>query len=92
MSDAEPRKLFSVQRFDKPAKFYINSAPAHKEYPTVHIPLEKANKVALGNDDNLNKRVINQYVHPAVCELSVGYGTDHPCSAECLEYNAYAYS
>lgn len=51
-----------------PAKFYINSCPAHKEYPTVHIPLEKANKVPLGNDDNLNKRVINQYVHPAVCE------------------------
>lgn len=52
----------------KPAKFYINSCPAHKTYPTVYIPLEKANKVALGNDENLNKRVINQYVHPAVCE------------------------
>lgn len=52
----------------KPAKFYINSCPAHKQYPTVHIPLEKANKVALGSDENLNKRVINQYIHPNVCE------------------------
>ncbi|MDD4000311.1 MAG: 5-dehydro-4-deoxy-D-glucuronate isomerase [Bacilli bacterium] len=60
--------VFRSNNPEKPAKFYINSCPAHKEYPTVHIPLEKANKVALGNDENLNKRVINQYVHPAVCE------------------------
>lgn len=51
-----------------PAKFYINSSPAHKEYPTVHIPLEKANKVHLGDPENLNVRTINQYVHPAVCK------------------------
>ncbi|MFA5719877.1 MAG: 5-dehydro-4-deoxy-D-glucuronate isomerase [Acholeplasmataceae bacterium] len=58
-----------------PAKFYINSAPAHKEYPIVHIPLEKARKVHLGNDDNLNKRTINQYLHPDVldtCQLAMG--------------------
>jgi 4-deoxy-L-threo-5-hexosulose-uronate ketol-isomerase len=60
--------VFKSLHAEKPAKFYINSCPAHKTYPTVHIPLEKANKVALGNDENLNKRVINQYVHPAVCE------------------------
>ena len=51
-----------------PAKFYINSCPAHKEYETVHIPLEKANKVHLGDAKNLNVRTINQYVHPAVCK------------------------
>ena len=53
---------------ENPAKFYINSSPAHKTYPTVHIPLEKANKVHLGDAANLNVRTINQYVHPAVCE------------------------
>lgn len=51
-----------------PAKFYMNSAPAHHTYPTVLIDLEKANKVHLGDDDNLNKRTINQFVHPAVCQ------------------------
>jgi 4-deoxy-L-threo-5-hexosulose-uronate ketol-isomerase len=51
-----------------PAKFYINSAPAHHSYPTVLIDLEKANKVHLGDDANLNKRTINQFVHPAVCQ------------------------
>ena len=56
--------------FDKnnPAKFYINSCPAHKEYPTVHIPLEKANHVHCGEAENINVRTINQYVHPAVCK------------------------
>ena len=52
----------------KPAKFYLNSATAHKTYPTVKISLEKANKVKAGTDEECNKRVINQYVHPAVCK------------------------
>ena len=58
-----------------PAKFYINSSPAHTTYPTVHIPFEKANKRPLGDSKNMNKRVINQYIHPAVlksCQLTMG--------------------
>jgi len=51
-----------------PAKFYINSAPALKSYSTVKIDLEKANKIKTGDSFTLNKRTINQYVHPAVCE------------------------
>lgn len=51
-----------------PAKFYMNSCPAHRTYPTVHIPIEKANKEPNGEAITLNKRVINQYVHPNVCE------------------------
>ena len=46
----------------------MNSATAHKNYPTVEISLEKANKVQAGSDEECNKRVINQYVHPAVCK------------------------
>ena len=52
----------------KPAKFYVNSAPALVHYPTVLINLEKANKVHLGDQSTVNKRTINQYIHPAVCE------------------------
>ncbi len=52
----------------QPAKFYINSSPAHHSYPTVLIDLDKAGKVHLGDDENLNKRTINQFVHPAVCQ------------------------
>lgn len=59
---------FESKNPEKPAKFYINSATAHKKYPTVKINLEKANKVKAGSDEECNKRTINQYVHPAVCE------------------------
>ena len=53
---------------EKPAKFYLNSAPAHHPYPSVHIPLKKANPNHLGSPKTLNERTIYQYVHPAVCE------------------------
>ncbi|HAQ55834.1 MAG TPA: 5-dehydro-4-deoxy-D-glucuronate isomerase [Acholeplasmatales bacterium] len=51
-----------------PAKFYLNSAPAHKSYPIVHIPPSKANPRKIGAAKTLNERTINQYVHPAVCQ------------------------
>ena len=58
-----------------PAKFYINTCPAHKTYPNVHIDIDKANKRPLGSSETCNKRVINQYIHPAVmqsCQLCMG--------------------
>ncbi|SUY46287.1 4-deoxy-L-threo-5-hexosulose-uronate ketol-isomerase [Clostridium putrefaciens] len=51
-----------------PAKFYINSVPAHKSYPIVKIDINNANPVHLGDETNLNKRTIYQYVHPNVCK------------------------
>lgn len=67
--------VFSSENGSCPAKFYINSSPAHKTYPTVFITKEKANHIPLGSPENLNKRVVNQYIHPAVCDtcqLSMG--------------------
>ncbi|GAA0178922.1 5-dehydro-4-deoxy-D-glucuronate isomerase [Clostridium sediminicola] len=59
---------FESKDAKKPAKFYINSAPAHKTYPTVKIEISKANPVKLGSAEQANIRTIYQYVHPAVCE------------------------
>ena len=59
---------FTSMDKENPAKYYFNSAPAHHSFPTRIITLEQANKVHLGSSENLNKRTINQYVHPAVCE------------------------
>lgn len=59
----------------EPAKYYINSCPAHTKYPTVHIDITKAKKVPCGSVEECNKRVINQYIHPEVmksCQLSMG--------------------
>jgi len=53
---------------NNPAKFYINSAPAHHSYPTVHIPFKNANPNKWGSPKTLNERTIYQYVHPAVCQ------------------------
>ncbi|MDR1325125.1 MAG: 5-dehydro-4-deoxy-D-glucuronate isomerase [Treponema sp.] len=50
------------------AKFYMASAPAHTAYPTVFIPIEKANPRKLGAAATVNVRTIYQYVHPAVCQ------------------------
>ena len=60
---------------ENPAKFYISSCPAHKEYPTVKIDITKAKKVPCGSVEECNKRVINQYIHPEVmqsCQLAMG--------------------
>ncbi|MGL4737678.1 MAG: 5-dehydro-4-deoxy-D-glucuronate isomerase [Cellulosilyticaceae bacterium] len=69
-----------------PAKFYINSAPAHTAYPTVLIKMEgepaedvviikDENKVELGTLEESNHRVINKYILPgqvASCQLVMG--------------------
>jgi 4-deoxy-L-threo-5-hexosulose-uronate ketol-isomerase len=51
-----------------PAKFYLNSAPAHTNYPNVHIPFVNATPRELGEDKTLNRRTIYRYVHPSVCK------------------------
>ena len=60
--------IFKSVNLEEPAKLYVNSVPAHKEYETVKIDIEKANPVRLGDNKTLNKRTIYQYVHPNVCE------------------------
>ena len=60
--------IFGSKDASFPAKFYINSSPAHKAYPIVHIPFKNANPNKLGSPKTLNERTIYQYVHPAVCE------------------------
>ncbi len=60
---------------ENPPKFYISSCPAHTSYPIVKIDITKAKKVPCGSLEDCNKRVINQYIHPAVmksCQLSMG--------------------
>lgn len=70
---------FSSEDPSNPAKFYINSAPAHMTYPTVFIDPEKdilpENKQALGCVESANKRTINKYILPGqveTCQLEMG--------------------
>ena len=66
---------FSSDDASAPAKFYMVSAPAHTSYTTTYIPIAKAAKRPCGASETANKRVINQYIHPAVvqsCQLCMG--------------------
>jgi len=67
--------LFKSEDELNPAKFYLNSCPAHKTYPNKFIGLADANKVHLGDALTSNKRTINQYIVPGVvesCQLVMG--------------------
>jgi 4-deoxy-L-threo-5-hexosulose-uronate ketol-isomerase len=59
----------------KPAHFYINSAPAHKEYPCKHVTLAEADPVELGSPETSNARRINKLLVNTVidtCQLQMG--------------------
>lgn len=77
---------FASDDTENPAKFYLNSTPAHTAYPTVLIKREgkpeegvviikEENKVACGCLEEANDRVINKYILPGQvesCQLVMG--------------------
>lgn len=77
---------FESDNADEPAKFYFNSTPAHKTYPTVLITpdtIKSENKVELGSLEGSNHRVINKYILPGQvesCQLVMGMTSLKPGS------------
>lgn len=85
---------FASEDEEHPAKFYMNSAPAHATYPTVHIKREGApeegvvivkdeNKVELGSLEDSNHRTICKYILPGQvesCQLEMGMTSLEPGS------------
>lgn len=58
-----------------PAKFYINSAPAHHTYPSKKVSKAEAEVVELGSPETANHRVINKLIVNSVlptCQLQMG--------------------
>jgi 4-deoxy-L-threo-5-hexosulose-uronate ketol-isomerase len=55
--------IFRSKDAAKPAKFYLNSAPAHKEFPTAKTTLAEAESGALGSIENSNERTIHRFIH-----------------------------
>ncbi len=77
---------FKSKDRNQPAKFYFNSAPAHKIYPTVLIKpqgdpeegvviIKEENKVEMGSLEESNHRTICKYILPGQvesCQLVMG--------------------
>ncbi|MFB3163915.1 5-dehydro-4-deoxy-D-glucuronate isomerase [Neobacillus sp. 179-J 1A1 HS] len=55
--------LFSSEFAASPAKFYLYSAPAHKEYPTQHVAFKDIEGDRLGALETANDRVIRRMIH-----------------------------
>lgn len=67
--------VFSSDNVNETAKFYINSAPAHTDYPTKKIGLAEANKLELGSMETANHRTVNQMIIGGIvttCQLQMG--------------------
>jgi 4-deoxy-L-threo-5-hexosulose-uronate ketol-isomerase len=59
----------------KPARFYLLSAPAHRELPATRIAIRQAQPARLGTEEQSNRRTIYKYIHPEgvqSCQLVMG--------------------
>ncbi|MBP3952855.1 5-dehydro-4-deoxy-D-glucuronate isomerase [Bacillus suaedae] len=67
--------LFESDDQANPARFYLVSSPAHKEYPTKKLPIAEAQPTKLGSDSESNNRTIYKYIHDEglqSCQLMMG--------------------
>ena len=58
-----------------PAKFYLNSAPAHHAYPTKHLTMDNCTVLQMGALETSNERAIHQLMINDVvetCQLQMG--------------------
>lgn len=66
---------FASADAQNPAKFYLNSAPAHQAYPAQKVTRQQAEVVELGAVETANKRTINKLLIAGViqtCQLQMG--------------------
>lgn len=66
---------FSSENPKRPARFYLNSAPAHHEYPNKKITQKEATVLNFGSSATSNERNINQLLINSVvdtCQLQMG--------------------
>ncbi|MHA4895430.1 5-dehydro-4-deoxy-D-glucuronate isomerase [Pedobacter sp. PWIIR3] len=67
--------VFTSENPADPAKFYLNSAPAHHAYPSKKVTKNEAQIVVLGSPETANHRVINKLLVDGViqtCQLQMG--------------------
>jgi 4-deoxy-L-threo-5-hexosulose-uronate ketol-isomerase len=75
LGQGNEKVFFQSLEKERPAKFYLNSAPAHHKYPNKLVTLEDAEVVELGSLEASNARKINKLlVHSILptCQLQMG--------------------
>ena len=66
---------FSSEEIKSPAKFYINSTPAHQAYPSRKVGRDEAEIVNLGTPETANARTIRKLIVNSIlptCQLQMG--------------------
>ena len=66
---------FSSEDSNTPAKFYLNSAPAHHAYPSQKVGRDQAEIVELGSAETSNSRTIRKLIVNSIvksCQLQMG--------------------
>ena len=76
--------VFSSKSSKSPAKFYLNSTPAHKAYPIKKIGTADVEVIELGSAETANARTLRKYIVNSVvdvCQLQMGMTTIKPGSS-----------
>ncbi|MBA6154032.1 5-dehydro-4-deoxy-D-glucuronate isomerase [Gelidibacter maritimus] len=76
--------IFSSTSENNPAKFYLNSTPAHKAFPTKKIGKDDVEVIELGAPETANARTLRKYIVNTVvdvCQLQMGMTTLKPGSS-----------
>ncbi|MER2491280.1 5-dehydro-4-deoxy-D-glucuronate isomerase [Catenovulum sediminis] len=71
----DKKVTFASKDATKPAKFYLNSAPAHHAFPDKKVTRETANVLKMGSPETCNQREIYQLIVREVvqtCQLQMG--------------------
>lgn len=74
---------FASEDFGDPAKYYLLSYPAHKDFSTKHAKIDQAAPVQLGSSETSNKRTIYKCIHAdgvQSCQLVMGFTALEPGS------------
>jgi 4-deoxy-L-threo-5-hexosulose-uronate ketol-isomerase len=74
---------FESDSAKEPAKFYLNSSPAHAALPSVKIDYASVQANVLGSLEDCNHRTIRKYIHPEgvkSCQLVMGLTSLEPGS------------
>jgi len=67
--------VFASTLESEPAQFYLNSTPAHKEFPNKKIGINDVEVVQLGAPETANARTLRKYIVNSVvdvCQLQMG--------------------